>query len=106
MANCTVTFKIEEIDGLCPVDDNDFRNPNQNNYIELKEAIFADSKYHQIGKRLASYDSSTGDGFFILPQGSIVDLQMDIIGITKQSNQQLPAQANITLNALITLWNS
>lgn len=92
---------MEEIDGLCKVDDNDFRDQSKFNYIEIKQTIF-DGGYIQLGQKQASYNSTTGEGFFSVPQGSIVDIRLDIIGITLQSNVTVPALSTVTLNTLLS----
>lgn len=101
---CKITTTLFQADGACIIDPNDLYNRDQNldNYIELKESYFADSRYFKLGQYQPSYDQLFGKAFWIMPQGATVDVKIDIIGVT-ETGIVIPDQTTIELNAWLNL---
>ncbi len=97
---CRITLDMSDVDGESPIEIADLYSETASNYIELKTTYYADSRYFKLGVHKPSYDQSLGHAYWKMPQGSTVDVKVDLIGVS-QTNIDIPSQSTISLYDLL-----
>jgi|GEM_PF-6998213 len=94
---CKITVNLSEADGKVSFPD-DLFSPNYQNHIKLGANFYGNSRYYRLGEYKPSFDSLTGQAFWVLPQGATVDVILESYGI-ESKGAVVPASATVDLYA-------
>lgn len=97
---CKIFTTLFQPDGTCVMDPNDLYNQTNDNFIDLKNSYFANSRYFRVGQYQPSYDQLLGQAYWVMPQGAAIDVKVDSIGVN-ETDLTVPDDVTVELNALI-----
>ena len=93
---CRITTSLFEANGECVINPKVFSDPTIQNDMELKTQYHDGSRYFQVDTFKPSYDSLTGVAYWVLPQGSTVDVTLKSFNIVK-TGAVIPSVSTVDL---------
>ena len=96
---CKVYVNVFDPNGSETADPNYLFSDSLNTYAKLKTTYYSSSRYFTTEKIKPSYDQNTGQAYWNLPQGSVVNVLIEQLGIDAEIT--IPASDTADLNSLI-----
>ena len=82
---CRIPTWLWRIDISCSSERGIVSRDNNGNTIDLKDSYSDGSRYFELGSYKPSYDEASGGTYWLIPQGSTVDVNIQAYGISKKS---------------------